>query len=242
VSWLWLQEPGQYAGYRLKSPPGLQEAAMEILLRHDPPRSSVLDLASGGAMLARLGEAGFSDLHAVARDPSLVGETDSAVPEEWNVTSLDLNRSFADHFGRRFGLVVSSEAIEHLDSPRVFLAEVHRLLEEDGYLLLTTPNVANWAGRIQFVLFGELRWFDERMYRKARHISPITDVQMRAMLTEAGFDLVATTSAGSFSGPLRALLTAPLSLPFLALFGRRGWGDCNIYLAKRTRGPDSSGT
>jgi hypothetical protein len=34
-------------------------------------------------------------------------------------------------------------------------------------------------------------------------------------------------------GPLQVLVTAPLSLPFLALFGRRGWGDCNIYLAKK---------
>ena len=184
-------------------------------------------------MLARLSDAGFSDRHAVARDPSLVGNTDTAVPAEWSVTSLDLNHSFSPHFDRRFSLVVSSEAIEHLDSPRAFLKEVHHLLEEDGYLLLTTPNVANWAGRIRFVLFGELRWFDWGMYHKARHISPITDVQMRAMLTETGFDLVTATSAGSFSGPLRALLTAPLSLPFLALFGRRGWGDCNIYLARR---------
>lgn len=234
LSWLWLRDPGHYKGYRLKSPPGTQETAIELLLRHDPPRSSVLDLASGGAMLARLSEAGFSDLHAVARDPSLVGETETAVPEEWNVASLDLNRSFSVHYRRRFGLIVSSEAIEHLDSPREFLREVYGLLEEDGYLLLTTPNVANWVGRIWFVLFGELRWFDDRMYRKARHISPITDFQLRAMLTEAGLDLVATTSAGSFSGPLRALLTAPLSLPFLALFGRRGWGDCNIYLATRS--------
>lgn len=150
------------------------------------------------------------------------------------MTSLDLNDSFSAVHGRRFGLVVSSEVIEHLDSPREFLREVYQLLKPGGHLLLTTPNVANWAGRIWFVLFGRLRWFDGRMYHEARHISPITDFQLRAMLMEAGFDLVATTSAGSFSGPLRALLTAPLSLPFLALYGRRGWGDCNIYLASKS--------
>ncbi len=75
------------------------------------------------------------------------------------------------------------------------------------------------------------------MYRNARHISPITDFQMRAMLTEAGFDLVAACSAGSFSGPLRTLVTAPLSLPFFALFGSRGWGDCSIYLARKSPRP-----
>jgi len=238
MSWLWLRDPGHYKGHRLHSSPGTQEAAMKLLLRHDPPRSSVLDLASGsGAMQARLREAGFDDLHAVARDPAVFGKQESTGPEETNVSALDLNDGFAGHYARRFRLIISSEVIEHLDSPRDFLRQVYGLLDEDGVLLLTTPNVANWIGRIRFLLFGELRWFDDRMLRKLRHISPITDSQMRAMLAELGFDLVASTSAGSFSGPLRALLTLPVSFLFLVLFGRRSWGDCNIYLARRsTRG------
>ena len=214
---------------------------MKLLLRHDPPRSSVLDLASGGgAMLARLRDAGFSDLHEVVRDPKVFGqhrdETAAAAPEspaETTIVGLDLNGRFADRYTRRFNLIVTSEVIEHLESPRGFLGQVSRLLEDDGLLLVTTPNVANWVGRIRFLLFGELRWFDETMRRQAHHVSPLTDSQMRALLAEAGFDVIATTSAGNFAGPLLTLLTAPLSLPFLALLGRRGWGDCNIYLAKR---------
>jgi ubiquinone/menaquinone biosynthesis C-methylase UbiE len=42
---------------------------MSLLLRYNPPCSSVLDLASGsGAMLARLGDNGFTDLQAVELD------------------------------------------------------------------------------------------------------------------------------------------------------------------------------
>jgi len=86
------------------------------------------------------------------------------------------------------------------------------------YLLLTTPNIANWVGRLTFLLTGEIRWFDETQYRFMQHISPITDTQMRLMLDELGFRLV----------------TAPISFTFRAIFGRRVWGDCTIYLAARS--------
>ncbi|MEJ2320568.1 MAG: class I SAM-dependent methyltransferase [Gemmatimonadales bacterium] len=230
---LWLRDPGSYEGYRQRSPPGVQEAAIALLGRHLTSRSSVLDLGSGGAMLARLSEIGFRDRHAVARDPSLVGDTDAAVPKEWSVVSLDLGGDFAAHYSRRFDVIVSSELIEHLESPSAFLRQAHALLEDDGFLMVTTPNVANWAGRVRFLVSGELRWFDDRMRARARHITPIAGAQMRGMLDEAGFKRIATAAAGSFSGPLRTLLTAPLSAPFLAFLGRRGWGDCSIYLARK---------
>ena len=101
------------------------------------------------------------------------------------------------------------------------------------YLLLTTPNIANWVGRLTFLLTGEIRWFDETQYRFMQHISPITDTQMRLMLDELGYRLVESSSAGSFYGPLKRLVTAPISLTFRAIFGQRVWGDCNIYLAAR---------
>lgn len=234
---LWWREGEHYGGHRVHGPPGAQEAAFSLLLQHDPPRTGVLDLASGsGAMLARLGEAGFQDLHAVARVSGTFGRShETAGPGEASFESLDLNRPFAGHYERRFGVVVSSEVIEHLDSPRAFLQQVFDLLEPGGYLLLTTPNVANWVGRLRFLVVGELRWFDRRLTRTLHHVSPIPDPQMRLMLEELGFDLVATTSAGSFFGPLATLVTAPISLPFLLLAGRRAWGDCNVYLATKLR-------
>jgi SAM-dependent methyltransferase len=228
------RDPGYFKGHSLHSPPGVQEAAFKLLLQHVSPGASVLDLASGsGGVRARFEDAGFTDLHAVARDPELCGRPPHSTPDHPEALWLDLNGEFSGRFDRSFDLIFSSEVIEHVDSPRHFLGQVLRLLESDGYLLLTTPNVSNWIGRIRFLLFGELRWFDERRGRRLNHISPITDAQMRLMLEASGFDLVASTSGGSFTGPLATLLTSPVSLPFLAFGGRRAWGDCNIYLARK---------
>lgn len=65
--------------------------------------------------------------------------------------------------------------IEHLDSPRNFLTECHKLLEDDGWLAISLPNVAFWEGRFKFMLTGELWGFGEKNDRLQRHISPITE-------------------------------------------------------------------
>jgi len=226
----WTLEKSTYKGLVMRCAPGTHEAAMSLLLRHNPPRSSVLDLASGsGAMLARLFDYGFTDLYAVERDA-----------EQFQLAGIkpctvDLNSEFCRQFDRRFALITAVEIIEHLDCPRDFLRQVRALLDEGGYLLLTTPNVSSWVGRIYFLLWGKLRWFDETQYKPLRHISPIIDVQMRFMLNENAFELVDFTSAGSFYGPLKRVVTAPVGLFFRAIFGRWVWGDCNIYLATTAR-------
>lgn len=237
---LWLRDPGYYRGHSLHCPPGLQEASFRLFLPHVSPRASVLDLASGsGGTRARFEDVGFTDLSSVARDPDLCGRPLHATPEHPEARKLDLNGAFAARFERRFDFIISSEVIEHVASPRHFLSQVFQLLESGGHVLLTTPNVSNWIGRIRFLLFGELRWFDKRRSQHLNHISPITDAQMRRMLGDCGFELVASGAGGSFTGPLSALLTAPLSLPFLLLAGRRGWFDCSIYLARKA--PASTG-
>ena len=40
----------------------------------------------------------------------------------------------------RFDLVVAFEIIEHLENPEAFLAELRRVLDPSGVLILSTPN------------------------------------------------------------------------------------------------------
>lgn len=187
-------------------------------------------------MADRLIKAGFTDVHTVARDPALCGDSRGVElrgPEHPGTLVIDLRDEFASSFDRQFAVVTSSELIEHLPSPRAFLSNVYRLLTPGGTLAITTPNVSNWIGRIRFLMFGELRWFDDIWGRELNHVSPITQAQMRLMLDESGFDLIESRAAGSFHGPLAMALAAPLILPFVALSGQRGWGDCSIYIARR---------
>ena len=211
---LWKVQPQAFDGLIERSAPGVSEAAIALLEKHGVRSVPVLDLASGsGAFLARLQKAGFTDLTAV--------ELDTKKFEFRGLTpfAVNLNQDFAPSFDRSFGLVTATEIIEHLESPRHFLREIHSLLNPDGYLLLSTPNVTNFEGRLKFLLRGELRYFDEAQYRYNHHITPITDTQMRLLLAEVGFQVVESVRSGSFSGVLRKLLFPG--------------GDVNVYLAKK---------
>lgn len=229
---LWQLQATVYNGLEMRCAPGTHEAALALLLRSGAPKASVLDLASGtGAFLARLRDNGFTDLHALELD------THSFHLDGVRPLALDLNNDFAPQIDRRFSLITAIEIIEHLDSPRHLLRQVHQLLNAQGMLLVTTPNVANWAGRIQFLVSGDLRFFEEKLYRKMRHISPITDTQLRLMIREVGFVIIDSVSAGTFHGPLKRLATAPISLLFRLAFGPKAIGDANIYLVQKAE-PD----
>ena len=224
----WKRARQEYNGLLMKCAPGTHEAAIAMLRRAPASNSGVLDMAAGtGAFLARLRDSGFRDMEAV--ELNLEGFSLDGV----HVTSLDLNTEFAQDFCRQFNLVTALEIIEHLDSPRAFLRQVHALLSDGGMLMLSTPNVAHWAGRLQFLLTGELRMFEAAMYHRIRHISPVTDTQMRLMLGEVGFVIIESTTAGEFYGPLKRLVTAPLALFFRIAFGAKTRGDMQLYLVRK---------
>jgi SAM-dependent methyltransferase len=207
---------------------------MDLLRKHLKDRPPVLDLAAGsGALLARLRDNGFAELDAVELD-----RKGFAFPHV-EPRRVDLNGEFSKQIDRRYGLVTALEIVEHLDSPRHFLREVRELLEPTGHVLLSTPNVANWTGRLRFLLSGEHRQFQEHDYHYQRHVSPTTDVQLRLMFREIGFRLVDWTVAGTFFGPLKQALLSPVIAASRLLWGKVGASDVRIYLAQREE-PDRS--
>jgi 2-polyprenyl-3-methyl-5-hydroxy-6-metoxy-1,4-benzoquinol methylase len=56
-----------------------------------------------------------------------------------------------------FDAIVCGDFIEHLRDPQAFLARIRPFLGPDGRLVLSTPNVANWAMRLG-LLFGRFRY------------------------------------------------------------------------------------
>jgi len=192
----------------------------------------MLDLASGsGAFLARLRDQGFTDLDAVEID-----QQSFAFPG-LKPRHVDLNSDFAAQIERRYGLISALEILEHLDSPRHFLRQIHALLQPSGYLLLSTPNIANWAGRLRFLLWGEHRQFQEHDYHYQRHISPTTDIQMKLMFKEIGLRLIESVVAGSFFGPVKRLVLWPVLGLARLFWGPMGGADVRIYLLQQTE-PD----
>lgn len=54
-----------------------------------------------------------------------------------------------------FDVVIASEVIEHIDETDKLIINIRRILKPEGFLYLTTPNLACWHARL-FLLFGYL--------------------------------------------------------------------------------------
>ena len=219
----------QYKGRHIGCAPGTHAALVDMVCRHVKPGSAIDFGAHSGALLTRLADRGFGDLSGCDLDPTRFDVPGAA----FHV--LDLNKPFAEALGRTFKLITATEVIEHLDSPRHFLSEVHKVLDEDGWLALSLPNVASWQGRVKFLLKGELWGFGERNYRTQRHISPITFEQMVMMLGELGFETVEMGAAGSFSTRWMQVLSFPIRMLMSLMGGAPTEGEAAIFLARRTQ-------
>ncbi len=56
-------------------------------------------------------------------------------------TKLDIETQNLPH---KFELIISSELLEHLVHPEIFINKIYTFLTSGGYFLLTTPNRDNW--------------------------------------------------------------------------------------------------
>lgn len=217
-----------YKGRHIGCAPGTHAGLVRMISRHVKPEGPVIDIGThSGALLLRLKDVGFSDLTGTDLDP-----TRFDVPGA-EFKRLELNAPFSEEFSKKFKLIVSTDVIEHLDSPRNFLTEAYKMLDDGGWVAISLPNVASWQGRLKFLLKGELWGFGQKNYILQRHISPITSEQMAMMMKEIGFDLVEYGSAGSFSTTLMNVLSFPIRAAFKAASGLSPEGECAIFLARK---------
>jgi SAM-dependent methyltransferase len=87
-----------------------------------------------------------------------------------------------------FDVVLCGDLIEHLREPEAFLARMRPLLREDGRLVLTTPNVANWSVRLA-LLAGRWRYTDRGILDRT-HVHLFTRRTLVDALERAGYGVV----------------------------------------------------
>jgi O-antigen biosynthesis protein len=84
-----------------------------------------------------------------------------------------------------FDVVLCGDVVEHLRDPVGTLARLRPLLRDDGRLVLSTPNVANWAIRFS-LLAGRWRYTDRGILDRS-HAHLFTLATLREALDGAGY-------------------------------------------------------
>lgn len=114
--------------------------------------------------------------------------------EVFDIASEDLNSQKINQDSNSANIIFLAEVIEHLYNPDLVISECKRLLSEDGYLVLTTPNLNSWFNRL-LLAFGffplnmdiscQLRYSGRRDFLrkvptdKSIKFSPLFDVHVR---------------------------------------------------------------
>ncbi len=234
VSCVHTKPQGSYRGLRMGADPLLHEQLAALVPTLAPPGGAVVDLGAGeGALARRLEDLGYRVLAAERDAASFRGDT----PFE----PLDLNdrtavASFVERHRGAFDLALGVEVVEHLENPWQFLRDLASLVKPGGRMVLTTPNVASWYSRMNFLFRGRLHQFEE-VDRAYGHINPVGWDEMRHICAILGLELELELPGGWLprlwlDRPLRALLRNLLGFllsPFMS-GPIRGW--CLVFVLR----------
>ena len=100
-----------------------------------------------------------------------------------------------------FDAIVCGDLIEHLRDPQAVLSRLRPLLKPGGRLVLSTPNIANWAMRVG-LLFGRFRYTEWGILDQT-HTHLFTRKTLEETLRAAGYRI----TVFDFTAPVPVLST-----------------------------------
>jgi len=165
-----------------------------VALRERPlsAHAKLLDLVGSGKRVLDVGcSSGYLARPLVERGCTVVGiEYDEAAAEIARevcerVLVGDVETMQLPFEPGSFDVVLCGDLIEHLREPERFLERVRPFLAPDGRLVLSTPNVANWAIRVG-LLAGRWR-YTERGILDRTHTHLFTRRTLVQALERAGY-------------------------------------------------------
>jgi GT2 family glycosyltransferase/2-polyprenyl-3-methyl-5-hydroxy-6-metoxy-1,4-benzoquinol methylase len=172
-------EPSTAHGY-------YQQPRPEVMALISPDAQVILDIGCGaGALGAQLKArqachvSGIEGVQAVAELATEVLDT---------VHAGDIPAILPTLPNAQFDSIIMADVLEHLIDTEQVLSEVHRILQADGELILSVPNVGHWSV-LQDLLQG--RWaYQEQGILDRTHLRFFTRGSLLAALAQQGFEAV----------------------------------------------------
>lgn len=178
-----------------------------------PTGASILDLGcADGSFAAYAGEILNAKPFGLDLDDDTI-----ATAKKNGVTAIahDLSEKLP-YKDKQFDLVFALEVIEHLFDTDFFLGQIHRVLKPNGFLILSTPNLASLPNRLR-LMFGGYPKYLEYSTAGAGHIHLYTRQILEKQIAANGFEVRKVTSPNSicpfitkdyFPVPVRQLCVA----------------------------------
>ena len=160
-----------------------------LSLLADLPPAKVLDLGCSSGLLAERIRAMGHRVTGVDREA--FPETLERVDE---FAVGDLEDGIPAEVGVGFDVVIAADVLEHLRQPERLLAEISRVLNPTGRLIVSVPNFGHWYPRTR-TLVGAFD-YDQRGILDKTHYRFFTRKSLDRMLRNAGFEVRRRTEVG----------------------------------------------
>lgn len=158
----------------------------------EPGRGALLDVAAGSGIAAGEFLAQGWDVHALDISAALIDSVRAAGVGDARVH--DLAGGPLPFEDATFRAVFAGEIIEHLVDTGAFVAELRRVLEPGGIVVITTPNLASFENRLRLAFGRYPRWVEWELpeeglalpYHDQGHVRAFTVRTLRRQLDQHG--------------------------------------------------------
>jgi len=151
-----------------------------------PARSDVLDVGAADGSVARVLRGMGCRVWGVELDEQAAAAARPVCEDVvvGDVEGIDLKASF----GRRFDVVLLLDVLEHLKDPATVLVQARDLLADAGWVVVSLPNVAHAAVRIQ-LLNGRFVYTDSGLLDRT-HLRFFDRPAVEALFAGAGMRII----------------------------------------------------
>ena len=155
--------------------PGLREwFDLNVMYLPREKRGRLLDIGCGnGDFLARMRDLGWTVRGIEPDGVAVESALTRGLEVRWGMLEPDA------YDERSFDVVTLNHVIEHVPNPAEVLACCHRILDHQGWLIISTPNARSWCHR----RFGR----DWLCLEPPRHLNIFTISSMKRLAESAGF-------------------------------------------------------
>jgi 2-polyprenyl-3-methyl-5-hydroxy-6-metoxy-1,4-benzoquinol methylase len=163
---------------------------------------TILDLGCGagatGQVLAGMGHV----VYGLDISPTAVQEASSRLKQ---AIVLDIDRAEELPFGKNmFDVIILADVLEHLKEPRHAMLLARDCLKEDGRLVISVPNIANYKVRWN-LLWGRFDRSCAPILEDDSHIKFFTLKTLKDLLSTTGYKTESVRSTAGIDLPLGGL-------------------------------------
>lgn len=156
------------------------------LLAHIPPGRSVLDVGCASGYLARLLMERGCRVIGVEIDPDAARQARAYCEAVFELSAEALDQLPPDQ--GPFAVVLFGDVLEHLAHPETALVGAHRLVEPEGTVILSVPNIAHYSVRFR-LLVGQFNYTRDGLLDRT-HLHFFTRHSITALARASGFTVI----------------------------------------------------